>query len=785
MLTGSYSSSLVLISLCVAILASYTALDLTGRIATAKGRAAYLWMGGGALAMGIGVWSMHFIGMLAFSLPIDLGYDLALTAFSLLIAVLSSGFALWLVSQPSLPALQLGFGALIMGAGIACMHYTGMAAFEVQGGIQWNPATVLVSIVAGMALAPLAILNTLRANALLANLVSSATMTAAICAHHFIAMSAVSIFPNMTTIPVSSIPTTTLAAIVAAGSLAILIMSGIAICVDLRFRRAGQEAARMLGLANAAVEGLVICEDGRIVHANESALALAGLNAAAIEGHAAADLFMDGKDDAGQARETYLRAADGTGIPVEVIVRGIDYCGRPHEVLAIRDMRERKKAEAEIMRLAHFDPLTGLPNRRSFTAKLEAEMASNVYHAGSCLALVLIDLDRFKEVNDLFGHGVGDALLQRVAGTVSALLQPGQMMARLGGDEFAVVLPGLADPSAAGRFAELMLKALHEADGDSEADTMISASMGIALYPSDAMDRETLMTHADTALYRAKTEGRDTYCFFESEMGTQAHDRRLMEKDLRQAAQSGQFRLVYQPQQDIRSGSVLGFEALLRWDHPTRGEMQPSVFIPVAEDSGSIMQIDEWVLTNACAEAARWPAPLSVAVNISGMQLHNQGFARKLHQILLQSGLSPKRLEIEVTETALIKDMQRALTTLRQVKALGVRVAMDDFGTGNSSLSNLRAFPFDKIKIDASFIKSVDKNAETATIVRAVLGLGRGLGLPVLAEGVETPEELGFLEAEACQIGQGYYLGWPAPIEDFAELPVPAVAPRRVRTGTG
>ncbi|TIW43982.1 MAG: EAL domain-containing protein, partial [Mesorhizobium sp.] len=275
---------------------------------------------------------------------------------------------------------------------------------------------------------------------------------------------------------------------------------------------------------------------------------------------------------------------------------------------------------------------------------------------------------------------------------------------------------------------------------------------------------------ADTALYRAKAEGKDTYRYFEASMGAEARDRRVMEHDLRQAVARGEFRLVYQPQKEISTGRMIGFEALIRWHHPEHGDISPAVFIPVAEDSGAIIQIGEWVLSAACEEAARWKNPLMVAVNVSAVQLHNPNFSRKVHEVLLRSGLAPGRLELEITETALVKDMPRALATLRQVKALGVRVAMDDFGTGYSSLSNLRAFPFDKIKIDGSFIKSVDRNGQVAAIVRAVLGLGRGLGLPVLAEGVETLGELRFLDAEDCEIGQGFYLGRPGPIEAFGEL---------------
>ena len=303
------------------------------------------------------------------------------------------------------------------------------------------------------------------------------------------------------------------------------------------------------------------------------------------------------------------------------------------------------------------------------------------------------------------------------------------------------------------------------------AAALVSTSIGIALYPDDATDRHALLSHADTALYRAKADGRGTYRFFEAKMGEEVRERRLLEHDLRQAVARGELRLVYQPQKNIQTDEIIGLEALLRWKHPTRGDVSPGVFIPIAEESGSILQIGEWVLRTACVEAATWSRPLTVAVNVSTVQLHNANFAQLVHEILVSTGMPPRRLEVEITETALISDLNRALGTLRQLKALGIRIAMDDFGTGYSSLSNLRAFPFDKIKIDGSFIHAVDRNEQAAAIVRAVLGLGQGLGLPVLAEGVETASELQFLSREAaCSEVQGYLIGRPCDIQQLRHL---------------
>ncbi|TIW37063.1 MAG: EAL domain-containing protein [Mesorhizobium sp.] len=767
---------LVALAALICGISSFSAVNLLRHVDRSTNRNRYAWLMIAATSTGFGIWATHFIAMIAFSPGIPNAYNTELSVLSLAAAVLLTAAGMWIATLRGGIEHYLVGGA-VLGVGIGTMHYTGMAAFEVQGRIVWDQLLVGISLVAGITLAAMSLFVALHRPSTLRTVSAAVLLTLAICTLHFIAMGAVSIYPD-SSIEISqyTIEPMSQAFAAAAASLVILVLSAAALWIDLRFRRHQAEAERMHGLANAAVEGLIVCDGTRIVSANDSIAALSGIASTTLNTMVLSDLFGERSATAmaqadGQARETDLKSHDGTMIPVELIARPIDYCGKPHSVVAVRDIRERKKAEQEIIRLAHYDPLTGLANRRSFNSRLEAEIAA----AGrggkdGQLALMLLDLDRFKEVNDLFGHAAGDAMLQKVAQCASSKLRHGQMLARLGGDEFAIIAPNLPDPQAAGRIAEAVLAAIREENRLSPGGGLVSASIGIALYPLDADEQAALVSHADTALYRAKAEGKDTYRYFEASMGAEARDRRVMEHDLRQAVARGEFRLVYQPQKEISTGRMIGFEALIRWHHPEHGDISPAVFIPVAEDSGAIIQIGEWVLSAACEEAARWKNPLMVAVNVSAVQLHNPNFSRKVHEVLLRSGLAPGRLELEITETALVKDMPRALATLRQVKALGVRVAMDDFGTGYSSLSNLRAFPFDKIKIDGSFIKSVDRNGQVAAIVRAVLGLGRGLGLPVLAEGVETLGELRFLDAEDCEIGQGFYLGRPGPIEAFGEL---------------
>ncbi len=330
----------------------------------------------------------------------------------------------------------------------------------------------------------------------------------------------------------------------------------------------------------------------------------------------------------------------------------------------------------------------------------------------------------------------------------------------------------------AGNLAERIIEDLR-VDGTGQNGPQIATSIGIALYPDDSVERQSILGYADTALYRAKSEGRGTYRFYEAKMGAQVHERRMLEHDLRHAIARSEVRLVYQPQHDIGTGELTGFEALIRWNHPRRGQVSPALFIPIAEESGLILQIGEWVLREAAKEAASWDMPLAVAVNVSAVQIHAPAFSTFVHETLIATGLAPGRLELEITETALVRDQARALLTLRQLKALGLRIAMDDFGTGYSSLSNLRAFPFDKIKIDGSFMASVEDNTQASAIVRSVLGLGAGLGIPVLAEGVETDAQLNFLKAEKCGAAQGYFLGPPLPIEQLAHLVRREVEDRR------
>ncbi len=449
----------------------------------------------------------------------------------------------------------------------------------------------------------------------------------------------------------------------------------------------------------------------------------------------------------------------------KVVVGGED--GSPQFLISLlEDVTEKSENERRIAHMAHHDVLTDLPNRAFFNERLAATIA-NADVAKEHFAIICIDLDGFGEVNDLYGHAVGDALLRQFSHRVNALME-GAFLARLGGDEFTFIVIDDEHRSASTELSRCLLAAV---SNDFEIDgyrLQIGLSMGIAIYPSHGSDAKSLMNNADAALYRAKGEGRGSIRFFEPEMGNRLRERRSLQEDLKFAVERGELFLNFQPQAKI-TGETIGFEALVRWTCPKRGAVLPSEFIPVAEESGVIIPLGEWVLREACREAASWPIGLQIAVNISPVQFRSGDLPNLVHAILMETGLTASRLELEITEGVLIDDFSRAVSLLRRLKSLGVKIALDDFGTGYSSLSYLHSFPFDKIKIDRTFIANVQQSRHSTAIVRAVIGLGRSLDIPILAEGVETEAERSYLRDEGCDEIQGYLTGRPYPIEHYAD----------------
>jgi diguanylate cyclase (GGDEF)-like protein/PAS domain S-box-containing protein len=461
--------------------------------------------------------------------------------------------------------------------------------------------------------------------------------------------------------------------------------------------------------------------------------------------------------------------ADGSEIQVLTFGRRVSFEGRDGYLVAIVDITERRKAEARIAYMAHHDGLTNLPNRELYQDRLR-EALERSESGNKRVAVLCVDLDLFKNVNDSFGHPMGDRLLRLVADRLRSQVRGNNLVARLGGDEFAVILASDVSPNEASDFASRLIKILSDCYEIEGIEVVIGASIGIALSPGDGETTEELMRNADMALYRAKSDGGGVHRFFEREMDRQAQKRRDMELDLRRAFANGEFELHYQPLVDIAADWISGFESLLRWHHPEKGMISPADFIPVAEDIGLIVPLGEWVLREACAEAVKWPGEIKVAVNLSPVQFRSRNLVQVVVSALANSGLSPKRLELEITESLFLAETEANLAILHQLRELGVSISMDDFGTGYSSLSYLRSFPFDKIKIDRSFVKDLAQRSDCVAIVRAISGLGRSLNITTTAEGVETMDQLAWLRAEGCDEVQGFLFSAAKPAAEIEAL---------------
>ncbi len=454
--------------------------------------------------------------------------------------------------------------------------------------------------------------------------------------------------------------------------------------------------------------------------------------------------------------------ADGSTFIASVFSRPMDYRGRKTALVAIIDTTERKRHEQHIQHLAHHDSLTGLPNRMLFHQQLDGALRRTAA-TGTGFALLLLDIDHFKTVNDSLGHPVGDGLIIAASERLKKCVRRNDIVARLGGDEFAIIQESAGDSYNIDLLAHRLVAALTEPFEVSGHRINVGASVGITRAPEDGSDSASLLKNSDLALYRAKADGRGTFRHFEPQMQLHLLTKRALELDLRNALKNQQLVLYYQRLANIRTGTTLGFEALLRWQHPDRGLISPSEFIPIAEDTGLIVPIGAWVLDQACRDASEWRQPLTVAVNLSADQFKHGNIIGTVQRALATSGLDPNRLELEITETVLLDQANEPLIALKALRSLGARIAMDDFGTGYSSLSYLQKYPFDKIKIDQSFVRGLGSAPHNAAIVRAILAIGHSLNIRVSAEGVQSDEELAILRDLGCIEGQGYYFGKPAP----------------------
>jgi len=521
----------------------------------------------------------------------------------------------------------------------------------------------------------------------------------------------------------------------------------------------------------------VLNPSGKILSSNPAGASLLGISEVELVGRPFAELLADPAERAqllGQildptaetALETQLLCRSGEHIPVELSSARMESGnGDGGDVVCIaHNLSSRRAAEATICQLAYFDSLTGLPNRTLLQDRLNQTLA-RAQRENTPLAVLYLDLDRFKDINDTLGHENGDLFLQTVAQRLQGCVRKSDTLARIGGDEFVILLGSTRDERNVAFVAEHLRALLAPPIRLGDQELFPSSSIGIALYPHDGETGELLLKHAEMAMYSAKAKGKNAHQFFSAEMHQRAQERRDLEGKLRRALQNNEFFLVYQPQIDLRSGRIFGVEALLRWRHPVDGMISPAKFIPIAEETGLIRPIGEWVLRTACSQNQTWLAdgqpPMQMAVNFSGHQVSQQGVAALVKKILQETGLAPNYLELELTESSLMENAQETIRTLVELKALGIQLAVDDFGTGYSSLSYLKHFPIDRLKIDQSFTRDIEADPDDRGIVEAIIGLARSLNLRVIAEGVETDGALAILQRLGCDEAQGYFFAKP------------------------
>jgi diguanylate cyclase (GGDEF)-like protein len=681
---GTYNYWLVSLSIVVAVFVSYTALNLSSRVSSASERPARLWLTGGAIAMGCGIWSMHFVGMLAFSLPLALSYDVATTLASLVIAIGISGFALSIASPARITLKRRTAGAVAMGLGICAMHYSGMSAIQILPMITYEPwllvASGVIAIVASFV--ALWLFSLLR-------VVSSWRMQ--------------------------------------------IVRLGAALVMGLAI-----SGMHYTGMAASRFSADSVCVGGVAPNNDWLAITIAVLALAIL------------------TITTILLVYDSH----------LESKTRRHN-------EQLEQANAQLQHVATHDALTGLPNRLLLADRLEQAIA-RAERQHQRFALIVVDLDRFKSINDSLGHLAGDELLREVAQRLGRVLRKADTLARLGGDEFVLLLNKIENPHDAEIVATKVLEDFARPVTISGLELHISASLGISVSPDDGTDSETLLQHADAAMYHAKKSGRNAYQFFAPAMNAFARERLELENGLRRALEQREFVLHYQPKVDVRTGRIDSAEALVRWRHPKHGLIAPAQFIPLAEETGLILPLGEWVIREACRQAFAWQAaglrPLRVAVNLSAQQFRQKNLVGLVRDALAASRLESQYFELELTESAVMDDAEQSIEILRELSELGVRISVDDFGTGYSSLSYLRRLPLDKLKIDRAFIREVVTSRDDAEIVRAIISLAHALRLQVIAEGVETPDQLEFLNGLGCDQYQGFHFSAPIPSNAFVAM---------------
>ena len=869
MLVGSYDYRLVTLSVIIATFASYAALDLAGRLTVARGAARVGWLAGGASAMGLGIWSMHYIGMLAFRLTIPVRYDWPIVVLSLLAAISASAAALHCAGGQEMSLRRAAFGSLVMGGGIGAMHYLGMHAMRIGAMCHFNPFVVVLSVVLAVLISFVVLRLVFFARDHdetrgLQRAASAIVMGAALSIVHYTGMAAArftvsdvaadfSHAVDVSTIGMIGIATVTIlvlgiATLTAAygrlvreprtmrtSVLSVRILATraamLTFCIMFVFEAAKQalrptitiwtshavtilfatlvaaifsftvlrkEERSKEMLQNSENKYRVLFEDSAdanwlmdekgFLDCNSAALQMFGYSAdemmhpsdispptqrdgipsrvAAEEKIAAA--FLNGTE-----RFDWLhQRKNGNVFPAEVCLTALTLSGRPRLLATVRDISDRRLAEEQVQFLAYYDALTGLPNRTLLKDRVTKALAA-ARRQEHKVAFLFLDLDRFKDINDSLGHSVGDLLLQGIAERLKTWGRDQDTVARLGGDEFLITLTQVRDLADVAVDAERLMDAMTAEFVVQNRSLTIGCSVGISIFPEHGADCEALIKNADAAMYSAKDSGGNNFRFFSEEVNAQVVERLTLESSLRLALDKEELFLMYQPQMDVATGRITGLEALLRWQHPELGLVPPDRFIRIAENSGLIVSIGEWVLRTACRQAKKWQCagvpPVSVAVNVSAIQFRQEGFCKLIRRVLDESGLAPRYLDLELTESLLLANAEVMLSVVHGLKAMGVSLAIDDFGTGYSNFASLRQFGVSKLKIDRSFIRDVAMKPDDAAITTAIISMAKSLNLKVIAEGVEDEAQMSFLRAHHCDEIQGYYFSKPLAVDKVAE----------------
>ncbi|MGO1057766.1 EAL domain-containing protein [Planococcus sp. FY231025] len=796
---AAYNMPLVGLSLLVAIFSSFIALDISSRLVRAKGILKQRWILWGALVMGLGIWAMHFIGILAFRMPVEVSYHIPLVLFSVIPAVISCWLAFSLISRPVIFTKHLFFGASYIGMGILSMHFLGMKAMRTEAIITHNLSLwILAAVIAFSAsFIALYLLFHLRkvAGFHWSKIASAILMGLAVSGMHYTGMSAV-LFSPLADAPgdgFSVIDNELLAYRIGGAMLLILILAYQSVRSDKRITMQTADSERKFQAVFESTNDAIIVADGAglIIQWNRGAEIIFGYSHDEVIGKNLQLIIPEEnkqRHQTGLNRYVATREArvigktlelsalrkDGSEFPIELTLGSWQTEQGMFFSSIIRDISERKVAEEKISSLAYLDPLTGLPNRRLFSERLAAVLESSV-QSQEPFSLLYMDLDHFKIVNDTFGHSVGDALLLEVTKRLKKLTAPEDTISRLGGDEFTFLLPK-SDAKGAAYFATKVLDSFNEVFYFNGEELFVTPSIGICVYPADGADADTLIKHADLALYRVKDQGKNSFQFFTPAMNEETSRRSQIAIGIRKGLERGEFTIHYQPQFDIKTGTIIGAEALVRWMHPQMGAISPGEFISVAEDTGAIIQLGNFVLRNACLQNKAWQdkglPPFRIAINISARQFSQTDICGSVSSALAESGLDARFLELELTES-IIQGTSDAVETMQELKAMNIHLSIDDFGTGYSSLSYLKLFPIDTLKIDQYFTRNIHLDAKDAALVDTIIRMGHNLGLTVIAEGVETAEQLAFLKQHRCDYAQGYLFNRPLPPEEFEKIYCP------------